>query len=100
MPLKGGGTCHLVVPIHETVRSLLETAIALFFPDGVSMKGPREDYDFTMLNFDQTELHHCTIGALYEVKKVIILKTVHGNNTEFHEYRSTYCCYAYIFCCA
>ena len=86
---KGGGTRHLVVPVHETVESLLETAIALFFPDGVSLKGPREDYEFTMLNFDQTELHRCTIGALYEVKKVKILRvymatTPCSTNTEAH----------------
>jgi len=47
----GGGTRHCTVDKSAPMSTLLHTAVDLFFPDGVSPRGPAEDFEFMLQDF-------------------------------------------------
>jgi len=74
-PVKGGGTKHLTTPIDATIQSLLELAIDIFFPNGVSQYGKLSNFEFTMVNFDGSPLPMTdTVETVYRTKKVKMLR--------------------------
>ena len=48
----GGGTRHLSVQKSVTMGELLETGKSLFFPNGFSSKGPVEDFEFDIRDYN------------------------------------------------
>jgi len=74
-PAKGGGTRHLMVASDTTVAQVMQSALDIYFPDGVSQKGRLEDFEFSTVNFDLSQvLHTDTISQLYERKSVKMLR--------------------------
>lgn len=75
-PCKGGGTRHIIVNGTTTVSELAMKACTLFFPEGCSQYGRREDFDCEMLNFDESLIGNidCTVEEIYEQKAVKMLR--------------------------
>lgn len=74
-PSKGGGTRHLVVGSGTTTTELLQTAIDIFFPDGVSPKGVVSDFEFIMMSFDMIVLDpEDDVANMYAKKCVTLLR--------------------------
>lgn len=74
-PAKGGGTRHLMVSSETTVADVMQSALDMYFPDGASPKGKLEDFEFSMVNFDQSKvLQTDTISLLYDRKRVKMLR--------------------------
>jgi hypothetical protein len=71
----GGGVRHLKdICKTTTPEEVLATGVNLFFPNGVSKKGKVEDFDFDVRDVNDTVLQRCSIGELYENKKVKMLR--------------------------
>lgn len=50
---QGGGTRKVDVPKRANKMYILEKGVALFFVNGVSSKGKKEEFDFDLLDFQQ-----------------------------------------------
>ncbi|XP_063049653.1 uncharacterized protein LOC134444147, partial [Engraulis encrasicolus] len=71
----GGGTRCTTVNKETTVQQVMETAKQLFFPDGLSNKGPEEDFDFEMRDFKRNLIPlEDTVGTMYESTKLRLLR--------------------------
>lgn len=71
----GGGTRCTTVDKETTVKQLMETGKQLFFPDGLSNKGPQENFDFEMCDFKRNSIPlEETVGKLYESTKLKLLR--------------------------
>jgi len=74
-PAKGGGTRHLMVSSDTTVADVMQSALEMYFPHGESQKGRLEDFTFSMVNFDHSDiLLTDTISLLYDRKRVKMLR--------------------------
>lgn len=110
----GGGTRYPTVDKGTTVKQLLDTGKQLFFPDGLSTKGPQENFDFEMRDFKRNSIPlEETVGKLYESTKLKILRFYicskdkfsdqssvedeSDSSTEDVEYLDTGVCYCYSF---
>ncbi len=73
--VKGGGTRHVSVDRHSTVREVQEMAESLFFPNGAFKSLKLEDHVCFICDFSQNEVDKdCTVEDLYEKNKVKILR--------------------------
>lgn len=71
----GGGTRHLSVQKTITMEELLETGKDLFFPNGRSVKGPVEDFNFDMRLFSHNSVPlGSTVNQLYEETNLRMLR--------------------------
>lgn len=71
----GGGTRHLTVKKNTSVEELMTMGKDLFFPKGISSKGPTESYTFEMRDFSQTTMpFNITVNELYEQSKLRMLR--------------------------
>ncbi|XP_033752673.1 uncharacterized protein LOC117336293 [Pecten maximus] len=71
----GGGTRTIDIDVNSTVSELLNTAIALFFPNGKSKKGNENDFNFYIANQTQEKQEgSLTIKQIYESTKLKILR--------------------------
>jgi len=71
----GGGVRHLKEICKSTcTEELLATGLPLFFPNGENKKGKLEDFEFDVRDANGTILEGCSIGELYESRKVKILR--------------------------
>lgn len=46
----------------------------LFFPNGISTKGPTEDFTFEVCDFKRNPIESLTVGGLYEQTKLKLLR--------------------------
>jgi hypothetical protein len=84
---KGGGTRKLEVLKTATKTEILEQAISLFFPNGMSSKGPVTEFNFDLWDFaDRTIGPDVTVANMYETTKMPVLRfylsTTYRNNPE------------------
>lgn len=71
----GGGTRHLTIKKSTSVEELMKIGKELFFPKGISSKGPAENYTFEIRDFSQTEIPvNLTVNELYEQSKLRMLR--------------------------
>lgn len=71
----GGGTRHVTVKKNTSVEELMRIGKDLFFPKGVSSKGPAASYTFEMRDFSQTTIpFSITVNELYEQSKLRMLR--------------------------
>lgn len=71
----GGGTRHLSVQKSITMGELLQTGKDLFFPNGHSLKGPVEDFDFDIRDYTHNVVSpEETVAQLYEQSKLRMLR--------------------------
>ncbi|XP_039635786.1 uncharacterized protein LOC120545488 [Perca fluviatilis] len=71
----GGGTRHTTVDKETTVEQVLETGKRLFFPNGLSTKGPQQNFDFEVCDFKRNSISlEDTVGKLYESTKLKLLR--------------------------
>ncbi|XP_070537118.1 uncharacterized protein [Ptychodera flava] len=62
----GGKHCISVNKTHQK-RDLLDIAKSLFFPNGESVKGSVEEFDFDLKDFDKNSFDaNCTVGEIYD----------------------------------
>lgn len=72
---QGGGTRHLIVKKSTSVEELMMMGKELFFPKGISSKGPAENYTFEMRDFSQTAIPlSVTVNELYEQSKLRMVR--------------------------
>ena len=72
---KGGGTRKLEVSKTVIKENIIEKAISLFFPNGMSAKGPTSDFNFDLWDFaDRTIAPDITVADMYESTKMPILR--------------------------
>ncbi|KAB0790677.1 hypothetical protein PPYR_12030 [Photinus pyralis] len=65
---KGGGTRSISVDRDCQVKMILEKAIEIFFPNGISPSGPVNSFEFKLLDFKQHEIdHNMRIQDMFEV---------------------------------
>lgn len=58
-----------------TVGQILEMGKELFFPDGISTKGPAEDFTFEVCDFKRNQINsEYTVGGLYEQTRLKLLR--------------------------
>lgn len=71
----GGGTRHLAVDKQFTVEKLTGVGKELFFPKGISPKGPAENFDFEIRDFSQAAVSlKSTVSELYDTSKIRMLR--------------------------
>lgn len=71
----GGGTRHITVHKQTTVGQILEMAKELFSPNGISTKGPTEDFAFDISDFQRKPINSAvTVGGLYEQSKLKLFR--------------------------
>ncbi|XP_076153444.1 uncharacterized protein LOC143136607 isoform X2 [Alosa pseudoharengus] len=66
----GGGTRRLVMPKNASYHDLFQLGKEMFFPEGISTKGPETDFLFQIRDYSGTQMpRDATVGALYEPLK-------------------------------
>ncbi|KAG5277753.1 hypothetical protein AALO_G00091000 [Alosa alosa] len=66
----GGGTRRLVMPKNASYDDLFQLGKEMFFPEGLSTKGPETDFLFQIRDYSGTQMpRDATVGALYEPLK-------------------------------
>ena len=70
----GGGTRHVEVSKTAQIATILKLGQDLFFPDGVSKKGPIKDFNFTVNDFREFSMGDSNVGQLYSETKVKMLR--------------------------
>lgn len=71
----GGGTRHIRVKRNTNMAELLVFATDLFFPDGISVRGKADSFQFSLLDFNMRPCHcETTVADLYEATKHKILR--------------------------
>jgi len=71
----GGGTRHCVVDKSAGMSTLLQCAVDLFFPRGVSPGGPAEDFEFMLQDFAGRLLAmDKTVGDMYKESCIKMLR--------------------------
>lgn len=72
---RGGGTRSITLDINTTVADLLDKAVPLFFPEGKSPLGNRDDFIFSIRKFDHTEVESSTtLEDLYQATGFRLLR--------------------------
>ncbi|KAH3719820.1 uncharacterized protein LOC127855308 [Dreissena polymorpha] len=72
---KGGGTRKTEIPRHATKVEIIQQAIGLFFPNGLSSKGPLTNFNFDLWDFADREIDaNVTVADMYERTKLPILR--------------------------
>lgn len=72
---QGGGTRKVTVSKSATNNEILETAIQLFFPNGISTKGKKEEFSFQLKDFKQNVLEdNYTVEEYYAFSKLSRLR--------------------------
>lgn len=67
----GGGMRKLAVSKDARYSDLLRISKDLFFPDGLSRKGPEKNFKFKILDFKQEKMcENMTVGEMYEKTKL------------------------------
>lgn len=71
----GGGTRHLTVPKSFTMQELKEMGSSLFFPEGISLRGPLDNFVTSIRDFQEKEVDgSIDIESMYEKTKMRILR--------------------------
>lgn len=85
----GGGTRKISVPRNSTGHDILKRAIELFFPNGVSSKGPASAFDITLRDFQRNLLNmDLTVQEMYNItalSKLRMYLACESNNNYEHE---------------
>ncbi|XP_034074374.1 uncharacterized protein LOC117547703 [Gymnodraco acuticeps] len=74
---QGGGTRKIKLSTNAGLNEILETGKTLFFPDGISPKGPESEFDFEVWDFKQNCLTAETcpsISTMYETVQMTMLR--------------------------
>jgi hypothetical protein len=68
----GGGTRKIMLQKDAMKERIMEEAKLLFFPNGVSPKGPISEFDFDMWDFSERRFRdNITLNQMYEDVKLI-----------------------------
>jgi len=71
----GGGTRHIVVERGTTIIQLLDVAKDLFFPDGHSVRGMADTFEFSIRDFNMKICsNETTVSDIYSVTKMRMLR--------------------------
>ena len=74
---QGGGTRKIQLAVNAGLKDILQEGKKLFFPDGISPKGPESDFEFEVWDFKQNHLTVDTclsIGTMYETARLTMLR--------------------------
>ncbi|XP_035986596.1 uncharacterized protein LOC110369478, partial [Fundulus heteroclitus] len=72
---RGGGTRQATMAKTTTVAQIMELGKELFFPDGLSTKGPAEDFTIDICDFKMNKIpFNHTVGQMYEQTKLKLLR--------------------------
>ncbi|XP_065135175.2 uncharacterized protein [Paramisgurnus dabryanus] len=74
---QGGGTRKIQLAVDAGLNDILQEGKKLFFPDGISPKGPESDFEFEVWDFKQNHLTDDTrlsIGTMYETARLTMLR--------------------------
>ncbi|KAK5859317.1 hypothetical protein PBY51_020881 [Eleginops maclovinus] len=72
---QGGGTRKVVMDISGGYNEILKEGKNLFFPNGISNKGPESDFTFDVWDFKQNPFtDHVSIAAIYDTVKLAKLR--------------------------
>lgn len=78
----GGGTRTIVISKHAKKSDILSQAKELFFPRGVSKKGPWETFSHYVFDFQESVLEdEISVGELYTVLKMGMLRFYLSTNS-------------------
>ncbi|XP_061165657.1 uncharacterized protein LOC133174566 [Saccostrea echinata] len=71
----GGGTRKIMLPKDAMKENIMEEAKRLFFPDGVSPKGPLSKFEFDIWDFSERKFRdNITLNEMYEETKMPLLR--------------------------
>ena len=62
---RGGGTRKLNLPKFYKKEQILDEITPLFFPHGQTPMGPKEHFNFSVVNFSQKDIGDQSINELY-----------------------------------
>ncbi|XP_038134767.1 uncharacterized protein LOC119779269 [Cyprinodon tularosa] len=74
---QGGGTRKIQMATDAGLKDILQEGKKLFFPDGISPKGPETDFEFEVWDFKLNHLTEDTcqsIGTMYEAARLTTLR--------------------------
>ncbi|KAJ8007783.1 hypothetical protein DPEC_G00097780 [Dallia pectoralis] len=74
---QGGGTRKIQLEVNAGLKEILQEGKKLFFPDGISPKGPESDFEFEVWDFKQNHLTVDTclsIGTMYQTARLTMLR--------------------------
>ncbi|XP_078799413.1 uncharacterized protein LOC144990249 isoform X2 [Oryzias latipes] len=74
---QGGGTRKIQMATEAGLKDILQEGKILFFPGGISPKGPESDFEFEVWDFKQNCLNDETglsIGSMYEAARLTMLR--------------------------
>lgn len=73
---QGGETCHLKLSKEASSEEVLKEGKRLFFPDGGSIVGKENDFDFYVQDFRGITVanSNCTVNDLYQQTEVKMLR--------------------------
>ena len=72
---QGGGTRKITINRMATKEDILREALNLFFRDGMSQKGSKEDFDFDVWDFAETPLQPNITPYFLELLKSLVSPT-------------------------
>ncbi|XP_061191652.1 uncharacterized protein LOC133199847 [Saccostrea echinata] len=86
---RGGGTRKLDLPKFYKKDEILEEVKPLFFPQGKSSVGKKEDFHFSVVDFSQEDIADKSINDLYIASKMSTLRLYLITSKKHHDGEST-----------